>query len=68
MTAKTSSSRRDAQANLPLRISRKLIAAAVQGRWLGLYGEPRVNVLQTNLALDAAFPMAPAGAPESRRP
>ena len=47
---------------------RTLIEAAVQARWLGLYGEPRVNVLRTNLALDAAFPLAPAGAPESRRP
>ncbi len=33
-----------------------LIEAAVQDRTLWLFGEPRVNVLQTNLALDAAFP------------
>lgn len=46
---------------------RRVIDGAVAGRFLGLYGEPRVNVLLTNLALDAAFPMAPAGAEESAR-
>lgn len=40
---------------------RALIEAATQGRTLGLYGEPSVNVLLTNIALDAAFPMPPAG-------
>ena len=37
----------------------RLIAGLTQGRWIGLYGLPRVNVLQANLALDAAFPLTP---------
>lgn len=40
---------------------RALIEGAVQGRTLRLYGEPRVNVLLTNIALDEAFPLPPAG-------
>jgi K+-transporting ATPase ATPase C chain len=40
---------------------RKLIKAAIAGPVLGLYGAPRVNVLLTNIALDEAFPMPPAG-------
>lgn len=39
---------------------RALIGAAVKGPLFGLYGAPRVNVLEVNLALDAALPIAPA--------
>ena len=38
--------------NLPEDRIRKLVDDKTEGRWLGLLGEPRVNVLQLNLALD----------------
>jgi K+-transporting ATPase ATPase C chain len=40
---------------------RTLIEDAVEAPTLGLYGEPRVNVLLTNIALDETFPISPAG-------
>ena len=39
--------------NLPLDKVEQLIAVNTQGRTFGLLGEPRVNVLMLNLALDA---------------
>lgn len=53
---------------------RPLVAAAIKERQFGLLGEPRVNVLQLNLALDRQFgaptpvPAAPAAAPAAATP
>jgi len=41
----------------------KILDAHTQAPWLGVFGQPRVNVLQTNLALDAALPRAQAKGP-----
>ena len=38
--------------NMPEDTLKQLVASTTQGRWLGLLGEPRVNVLALNLALD----------------
>jgi K+-transporting ATPase ATPase C chain len=40
--------------NLPEDRVRQLVATQTEGRFAGLLGEPRVNVLALNLALDAA--------------
>jgi potassium-transporting ATPase KdpC subunit len=40
--------------NMPEDRVRQLVAANTKGRFAGLLGEPRVNVLALNLALDAA--------------
>jgi K+-transporting ATPase ATPase C chain len=41
-----------AERGLPLASVEQLIGAATDGRWLGLFGEPGVNVLELNLLLD----------------
>lgn len=48
--------------SVPVAEVRTLVNTETQGRWLGLFGEPHVNVLLVNLALDAAFPLPPSGA------
>lgn len=46
--------------NLPADQVNGLIDAHTQGRVLGFIGEPRVNVLELNMALNAVSPPAPA--------
>lgn len=46
---------------VPVNEVTRIISVHAESRWLGLYGQPRVNVLLTNLALDEALPLPPAG-------
>ena len=43
---------------VPLTDVRRVIADNTESRLLGFIGQPRVNVLRTNLALDARFPVS----------
>jgi potassium-transporting ATPase KdpC subunit len=40
--------------HLPLDAVKRLIAQNTDGRWLGFFGEPGINVLELNVALDKA--------------
>jgi K+-transporting ATPase ATPase C chain len=42
--------------NLPEDRLHQLVADHVEGRFLGILGEPHVNVLRLNMALDALAP------------
>jgi K+-transporting ATPase ATPase C chain len=62
--ARRQAARVAAARGLPVGEVERAIAAHTTGPWLGVFGQPRVNVLRTNLALDAVAPRrgpAPAG-------
>jgi K+-transporting ATPase ATPase C chain len=47
---------------------RRVVEAHTEGRQFGIFGEPRVNVLLLNIAIDSTFPMPPVGVVRSATP
>lgn len=56
-SAEVQAARVAAARGVPLAKVRRLITRQVEGRAFGFLGEPRVNVLELNLALDRQFPL-----------
>jgi K+-transporting ATPase ATPase C chain len=56
--ARRQAARIAAARGLPPAVVEHVIGLSVEGAWLGVFGQPHVNVLKTNIALDAAFPAA----------
>lgn len=58
--ARRQAARVAATRGVPVGEVERAIVAHTTGPWLGVFGQPRVNVLETNLALDAIAPARPA--------
>ena len=55
--ARRQAARVAAARGVPVGQVERAIAGRTTGAWLGIFGQPRVNVLRTNLALDAIAPL-----------
>jgi K+-transporting ATPase ATPase C chain len=66
--AKRQAARVANQRAVPVADVERIIADNTTGRWLGIFGQPHVNVLMTNLALDAKAPIHQAQATPAAPP